>query len=240
MRNNIVENVIVRLLRESHAAQTMGQAAFVKQSPRDITAVLYDQNQILDNISFFKKHLVDNDKIMSFLIKNVYKGVVQIKPPTGGPCRQAWQVTAVAGKGLGKTLYGLGYALSPSGLLMSDRKNVSPSARAAWTKAYNSGREKLPLDDVSMHDEKGEPTWRHTNHTPDPEDDCAAFSEFSGEQLNYAYKKEGWEDSLLDFLETNHKMTMGELAKLDKSWPSNIEEILWTFSRDFWDTQYMP
>lgn len=240
MNHQLLENVFSRLLHESHAAKTLGQAAFVKRNSGDITAVLYDQNQILDNMSFFKKHIIDNNKVMSFLIKNVYKGVVQIKPPTGGPCRQAWQVTAAAGKGLGKTLYGLGYALSPSGLLMSDRKNVSVSARAAWTKAFNSGREKLPLDDVSMHDEKGEPTWRHANHTTDPEDDCAAFSDFSGEQLNYAYKKEGWEDSLLDFLETNHKMTMGELAKIDKDWPGNIEEALWTFSVDFWDTLYTP
>jgi hypothetical protein len=239
-RRSLFENVIIRLLYESHAEKTIGQAVFIKKYSDEITAVIYDQNALLNNVSFLKRNMFDNKKIKQFLINTVYKGIVQIKPPTGGNCHGAWQVSAAAGPGLGKTLYGLGYALSPSGLLMSDRKNVSQSARGAWSKVFSSSRKKLPLDDSSMHDSAGNSIAYHPNHTPETDDDCAAFSVETGEQLNYAYEKEGWEDGLLNFLEKNHEMTMSEFAQIGRDWPGNLEEIIWTFAPDFWDTLYVP
>jgi hypothetical protein len=125
-----------------------------------IRVVLYSPAEILGDVDRFRRgaFLHDEDD------EGIVKGYARFKQPDH-PCNGAWEVTSIAGRGLGKLLYGLGYELTPNGRLMPDRMYTSGEARSAWSGAAGKGLKGFPLDDA------GAPVDKQL--TPDePEDDC--------------------------------------------------------------------
>lgn len=129
-------------------------------------------------------------------------GFGQYGPPPRGKAWGAWEVTRAAGPGYGKIVYGLGYALSPKGLLMPDRSTVSPSAEAAWRKASTT-RESLPLDAMPPE-----------NRTDTREDDVDSLHDEEGKEfLDRAYRSQGWERTMSDKLFAEGEKTLEALLE---------------------------
>lgn len=210
---SLLEKIYKRLIRESHAQQIMGLAALVYiDNKGNKEAVIYDPNKA---ISYLENDGEQHMRLSEEDIKYVYsqliiKGLITIRK-SSNPCNGAEEVAYSAGPGFGKTVYGLGYALSDSGILIPDRKSVSKEAQAAWAKVYaNPQRKKKPLDNVNSPDEE--------KITPgDPSDDCKVHNPWKSMKgdldnpINYSYESEGWEKSMLDYLKTTHEQAMADL-----------------------------
>jgi hypothetical protein len=218
----------VSLLRESSGfgedlAVVVRSAGSLKQ------AIIYDADVLFSKIDGLEK-LSQGDGmtpvIRAHLADTFVKGFIEVGPPRGmghrsaGPCNGAWMVYRSAGPGYGKIVYGVGFALSPSGRLIPDRLDVSDSAKAGWDKQFTGGRGRLPLDDIDAHRDGG--TIRpHPNHTDDPSDDCMVFKDLSYEddgasydndqQLNYSYDAVGWEVAELEKMSQKHQDLMSQL-----------------------------
>lgn len=135
-----------RLIREALTDEEL--ALYVWRYPSYIKVVLYSPSELL-GLDWSNRFEIP---------KSVLRGSAGFGQ-TDKPCRRAWQVSSIAGIGFGKLLYGLGYALVPSGRLMPDRDFSSKRAKDAWTRS--AGKMKgLPLDDVE------------NPKTPEKEDDC--------------------------------------------------------------------
>lgn len=188
----INEAVLRRLLMEAAGINPDGLAAFIHTKTKGISVTLYDMSKT--------QRIVDSGKMRS--PQDMQKGVVgfiSVRRPSGEwECAGAWEVDLIAGPGRGKEMYGLGYAVSPSGRLMSSRSAVSQQAGSAWEKAFKKGRGVLKLDD------KDDPK------TDDPSDDCKVHSvddydcDEERDQLNWVYGPEGWEQGFLSALQANH------------------------------------
>ena len=196
LKKIIREEVERSRLRESlDDVRTSDMAAVTLDTGTSRTAVIYNVEAMITALG--RRMLDDTFKVV---------GVVQISEPKGAPCRGAWMIRAIAGPG--KIMYGLSYAMSPTGLIVPDRSSVSPSATAAWRgySAKATSGNMLPLDDASMHTSSGKSKGPHPNHTDDPEDDC--FTSHDEEFLNAAYRGPGGEKALLDRLTNNHERAM--------------------------------
>lgn len=196
----VLENVYRRLLREASldSVNTSDMAAMVDDSGNSRIAVVYSVSKLLDAV---KRGSYAKDK-------NYVIGFVKVSEPKGAPCRKAWQVKGIAGPG--KIVYGLAYALSPSGLIVPDRSDVSPAASSAWLGYANKTDEKniLPLDDAD-HPKKGSDPYHDEHHTEDPNDDC--YTAHEEEHLNAAYRGPGGEGALLDRLVDSHESVIKRL-----------------------------
>jgi hypothetical protein len=198
---SIIERVYARLLRESSldGLDTSGMAAVVDDGGNYRTAVVYRVPEV-------SSRRTPQSEIPA---KDIV-GFVKVAQPRGAACRGAWQVKGITGPG--KLVYGLAYALSPSGLVMPDRSDVSPQASSAW-KAYaaKSGPQNiLPLDDAD-HPKRGTDKQHDKYHTEDPQDDC--YTSHSEDHLNAAYRGPGGEGALLDRLMDAHEALMSKLKK---------------------------
>jgi hypothetical protein len=196
LKKIIREEVERSRLRESlDDVRTSDMAAVTLDTGTSRTAVIYNVEAMITALG--RRMLDDTFKVV---------GVVQISEPKGAPCRGAWMIRAIAGPG--KIMYGLSYAMSPTGLIVPDRSSVSPSATAAWRgySAKATSGNMLPLDDASMHTSSGKSKGPHPNHTDSPEDDC--FTSHDEEFLNAAYRGPGGEKALLDRLTNNHERAM--------------------------------
>lgn len=191
--SRLTEEVCRRLLRE-------------KSREEDLAAVVdfdYGANVIVYDVSLLKAALKDYaadeeaDLAEKIVARQAIRGIIDVGPAED-PCNGAWVVSAVAGKGLGKILYGLAYALSPSGLIAPDRRKgkVSPDAQAAWRKVAAGGRERVKMDDVD-----------HPK-TPQEDDDCKVHGI---DALDAAYRAEGWEKSMKDRLVKAHETLLTDL-----------------------------
>ena len=248
----ITEKIFLRLLKEgqrvdnpgeyAHVMQTRGQALIVRRSSSDITAVIYDQNKLVDNIEALGKDIFveDSETVLQFLMDGIYLGLIQVRKPAN-PCNGAWEVSASLGpsKLLARNVYGLAYDLSPTGSIISDRTSVSGDALSAWRGIYSSKsslergkktpsgrtiRGRKPLDDIQ------------NPKTPPPEDDCKIYP--GEDALNWSYEAEGWEHGMLQFLEKNHEMTMKDLSKINSSFSHNFDEAIFAFIVDFFGKHY--
>lgn len=168
-------------------------AAVVSDTGTSRTAVVYNVDALITALG---RRRLDTLKVV---------GIVQISEPRGAPCRGAWMIRGITGPG--KIMYGLAYAMSPSGLVVPDRSSVSPSATSAWKKySLKADSDKiLPLDDAS-HPKSGTDPYHDKHHTEDPNDDC--FTSHDEEFLNAAYKGPGGEAALLDRLTNNHERAL--------------------------------
>lgn len=192
----IIREEIRRLhLNESlDDVNTSNIAAVTMETGTSKTAVVYNVESMITALG--RRMLDDTFKVV---------GIVQISEPKGAPCRGAWMIRGITGPG--KIMYGLAYAMSPTGLIVPDRSSVSPSARSAW-KGYSTkaGRgDVLPLDDAD-HPAKGVDPYHDAHHTSDPMDDC--YTSHGEDYLNSAYRGPGGESALLDRLMYNHERAM--------------------------------
>lgn len=120
--------------------------------------VLLDRDHLIKACKYYD----DADTFDNF-IKSAFVGVIKIDEPDNA-CNSAWEVKEAGThrKGFGKIVYQLGYWLSPTHTLISDRSAMSQPAFNAWlgwSKKY-SGKE---LDDV-LHPKNN-----------DPDDDCTVW-----------------------------------------------------------------
>lgn len=181
-----------RIIRE---AADVGKdlAAVVDETSNGFKATVYDPVVLEDLV-------LDSPEILSdgpTALKDCIVGRVHIVKPEA-PCWDAMKVASVAGPG--KLMYGLAYALSPSGLLISDREPEAMTAQSisAWRNmATKSSRGRKKLDNIAAP------------ATPEPEDDCDIRPE---EFLNYAYESEGWEGETLRSLQTEHERLVKRLT----------------------------
>ena len=197
----LLESIYKRLLKEASLGEfnTTGMAAVVDESGSSKIAVVYK----VDAIESYKDVSTQID--LSSIV-----GFVKIAPPRGAPCRGAWQVKAIVGPG--KLVYGLAYAMSPTGLIVPDRSEVSPSASNAWKgyAAKTDPKNILPLDDAD-HPKRGTDKQHDKYHTEDPNDDC--YTAHSEDHLNAAYRGPGGESELLDRLMDSHRMMKTRLKQ---------------------------
>lgn len=139
------------------------------------------------------------------IIEKAVVGYGQFGPVRGGgKAHGAWEVYKTAGPGFGKIIYNIGYALSPKGLLVPDRKSVSSRASNFWSKEFHE-KQKLELDALPPH-----------NLTSGDDDDAILHKYRDEQHLNYAYKATGREKPMV-----NRMLRMGS---------SLIKEIVDKFS----------
>jgi hypothetical protein len=146
-----------------------------------------------------KKDPIPLDKSLEFIV-----GYVGCSAPLGGNAWGAWEINAIAGRGYGKILYGIAYALSPKGLLMPDRDVVSDAAKGAWKKASKT-HDSLKLDRRPPN-----------NKTERTIDDAKLHGEKGREYLDRAYKAQGWEKVMFDQLDKAGELLDAEMLKVFK------------------------
>lgn len=181
---------------------TSDMAAVISDTGTARTAVVYNVDAMITALG--KRRLDDTFKVV---------GIVQVSEPRGARCRGAWVIRGITGPG--KIMYGLAYAMSPTGLVVPDRSSVSPSAENAW-KNYSmktTPSNVMPLDDAS-HPKPGTDAYHDKHHTEDPDDDC--FTTHNEDFLNAAYRGPGGEKALLDRLTNNHERVLRMLKATDE------------------------
>lgn len=190
-----------RLIREVLEPNKLALYTYPEDSRgrRVIKVVLYSPTEILGDVEKFKKgsFLYDQDDT------GIVKGYARFQEPEH-PCNGAWEVTSIAGPGLGKILYGLGYSLTPNGRLMPDRHYTSKAGKQAWSRASWSRLSGIPLDD-----EIG-------SLTPDnPEDDCELQKPLEDEGpdplLDVAYEGGALDGGQISGMRAEHSSTANEL-----------------------------
>ena len=168
------------------------------------------------NASFEANEKKEHNSIAAVKIaaKESVVGYISCSPPSRGEAWGAWEVTAVAGKGYGKILYSIGYALSPKGRLMPDRSSVSDDARDAWKKASKT-HASLELDALPP-----------MNKTDTREDDAEVHDEEGFEYLDRVYKATGDENDML-----NRLLAAGEKleADLKKKFKGKEQQVIGLF-----------
>lgn len=234
-----------------HVRTLIPLAVFVQDDGSEKTAILYSPEDVDKLIRQFrdaeKKRKEDYKfywkkiRLADMSIEGAVRGIIQIKEPSN-PCWGAWEVIASAGPGgadIARTVYGLGYALSPSGVIMPDRASVSGAAKAAWARvADKGGRKVLPLDDISLPVER--------RRTPDfPDDDCKLYTGKSKDtdpnknpHLQNAYAAQGWERGMLRFLTAAHESFMDDLAAEDPELPEMLEKYMIKSAYPFFKHHY--
>lgn len=210
--NFLYERVLLRILKEGGEAPDLEGLAAVtfRASETGRTGALYKPDVFLSG--------VESGDPVDEAIQAAVVGYVRVSP-TEHPCRSAWAVTEITGEGYGRLVYGMGYALSPRNMLVSDRTSVSAPAYDSWASAFQrAGKgQKLPLDD-------------HENpKTPSEDDDCVIHGSWldadcSGRDpkpLNYAYRGGSWTRPMLAELEAAHRETLTRLSRF----PGGAESI---------------
>lgn len=186
---SILREYIRAILRES-SVSTKGYAIIVGDSfydPDAKEASLIDIDKFMSGMSKPPKtSLMTQLDVAKSAAKESVVGYISFGPPKHGQAWGAWEVTRAVGRGYGRLLYSIGYALSPNGLLMPDRVSVSDSAIDGWRKA-SATRDSLQLDPLPPE-----------NKTDTKVDDAEVHDEEGLEFLDRAYKAQGWEKAAVD------------------------------------------
>ena len=173
MKMRLIERVYLRLLEQS---STENLAVFDTATDRTRTAYIYDPQA------------VDPESEPG----SAARGYISIRQPVE-PCNKAWIVVGSWGRGLGDVVYPIGFALSPSGRLISDRGSASIGAMSRWQIYYDDrGWKKLPIDDVE-HPPENASDFHDKHHTEKTSDDCRAYAieKPALDYLNYTYDPKG-------------------------------------------------
>ena len=226
----LASKIYARLLAE--AVSTSNLAVLVDEGSQQKRAVIYNITQLMK----FASEGGDFDDPEAAVDAGVVEGYIMIEKPKD-PCNRAWEVKFTAGPGLGKIVYGIGYALSPSGALISDRSSVSSAAVGGWSKAFSSDRPKKPLDDMS-HPAPGSDRFHDAHHTEDDASDDCKPSRQSIELLNYSYHAEGWEKPMLNSLKAAHVGVRKMLAEINRELPRTVTWTLFAAANHFFDMSY--
>jgi hypothetical protein len=214
---NLLREYVRGVLLES--VSTEGLAVFTGEGffdPQAVEAVLVDIAKFEEELAeaTSQSSLFSRLDAAKFAATKSVVGYISFGPPEHGQAWGAWEVTRSAGRGYGKILYAIGYALSPKGLIMPDRRSVSFSARAAWEKA-SKNHDSLPLDALPPE-----------NKTDTTEDDAEIHDEEDYPFLDRAYKAQGWEKGTVSRLIAAGKSLEG---KLEKKFKGKAEQIVAKF-----------
>jgi hypothetical protein len=225
MRKLLKEYIAAVLLESSPDESGLG--ALVKKEGDEIEVVLFKYDALYSAMS---KRSPDED-VFNFLKNNIFDciaGYGVFTLPEKGEAYGAYEVTHAAAPGLGKILYGMGYGLSPSGLLMPDRdKNaVSPDADQAWKRA-SSSRKSMRLDSLPPN-----------NKTKNPEDDAVLHNVPGKEHLDYVYKAQGWEKSMTSSLVSKGETALKELSDDVNRDVNVLRHVFVAGGRNFFANQY--
>ena len=206
-----------RIIREA-AGVGKDLAAVVDENSSGFKATVYDPVKLEDLV-------LDSPAVLSdgpTALKGCIVGRVQIIKPQE-PCWDAMMISSIAGPG--KLMYGIAYALSPSGLLISDRDSMTSDAVSAWKRMSTKGtRGRKKLDNVFP-----------PHATPETEDDCLLLPD---EFLNYAYESEGWEKETLQSLQVEHERLVKRLTTGGKLSKLHIELAISSAGFAYFQTQY--
>lgn len=201
-KDMLLESVYRRILAEGSAPDVSGLAAYVYDGGDGPAAVVYRIDDAWAEIQTIKAGRGQGRPSPSAV------GHVELEALTKG-YSGAYKVGITVGPGIGKVIYGLAFALSPTGKIVSDRWMVSPEARAGYEKALRSGRPATPIDD-----EEHNPSHFHSAaHTPDPSDDGKLYRGYDGDPvLDMVYGSEGWEKPMLGRLTHEHDNLVQQLT----------------------------
>lgn len=213
-----------RIIREAAGVENLNTdelAAMLTEDAGGARVVVYHPIPIENMMRKSPGDVFDRSPDLMEKLKSYVVGWVQVVDP-GPPCWDAKMIASIAGPG--KLMYGLAYALSPSGLLISDRESMTPVAISAWRNMSSKGsHHKKKLDNVS------EPA------TPEPDDDCILRPE---EFLNYAYEAQGWEMGALETMNDNHEAVIGRVTKSGVLSRDEVEKALDTAGLSYWRARY--
>ncbi|MBM5801018.1 MAG: hypothetical protein FJ077_09350 [Cyanobacteria bacterium K_DeepCast_35m_m2_023] len=207
IRLSELRDMIRKMLgRDELALYTYDESSHLGTAVKKV--ILYSPAGVFDDFTAFMTDSFLNDEDDTGIVK----GYARFQQPEL-PCNGAWEVTSIAGRGLGKILYGLGYSLTPSNRLMPDRHYTSGEAAGAWKGAATKGLKGIPLDDESG------------TLTPDnKEDDCEL-------QKPIKYDEEGNIDSsggpdpLLDVAYEGGELDSGQIEKLLSAHEKVVDEL---------------
>ena len=207
-----------RIIRES-VGEGEGLAAYVTEDYNGFKATVYHPAPV-ENMMRKSAGYVD-DEMMAKLKKYIVGRVQVLKPME--PCWDAMMIASIAGPG--KLMYGVAYALSPSGFLISDRDSMTPDAVSAWKRMVaKRDRGKKKLDDI------------HPPHqTPEPEDDCVLRPE---DFLNYAYESQGWEEGELRLMQGEHDRLVSSVTKDGTLSRDEVENALAKAGLSYFQARY--
>jgi len=174
-------------------------------------------------------------------VDRAVSGFISIKAPYRHPCNGAWSIVASWGPGIGEAVYGTGYVMSPTHMLIPDRKGVSASAAGAWKKAFaKSSIIKTPVDNAEDHT-SGTPhdpqrkdylnRLGFEDHTEDPADDCNLYRAYTTrdpekfEHLNFYYDASpdiGRYSQMLEKMKKRHEEVMDSIeASIERKYDSD-------------------
>ena len=225
---HIIESIYRRLLSESAMPDISNLAVKAEYNEQGGDAILFKVDE--ESLEILKGVALNKLTGTSLARDGVIVGMISISK-SSYPCWDAFEVNESAGPGYGKILYGLAFAMSPSGRIMSDRNMVSKAARAGWAKASQS-RTALQFDDV------GDPK------TSSKEDDCEVYTGKKGEILNVALEEQGWERAMLDKLVSRGEQVIDTLTEklsgdaTPQAIKARLELALRVGSGDFFDSKY--
>lgn len=151
--------------------------------------------------------------------EGVIVGVIEvgeIEYEERGPCLGSWQVSRVAGPRYAELLYGLGFALSPKGLLTSDRNEVALGAEKVWARQHAMGRTRRQLAPMSA------------------KSNASCFGYEDALDLNYVYEAEGWERALLRRLELRTSLPLSRLKTSLSVSKRDLFDVIAETSWFFW------
>lgn len=189
MDKGLLRQYIKLLILEDVGAPTTTTLALVKTPRgRGIVVAILRYDLLYKSLYSVNNNDIKNlEKYLYDTVKNCTVGYGEFGPSREpGRAYGAWEVYRTAGPGYGKILYSVGYAYSPTGMLMPDRSSVSGKASSFWKKEFQT-REKLKLDELPPN-----------NLTSGSEDDSSLYTNPSDQHLNYAYKSFGWEKPMAD------------------------------------------
>jgi hypothetical protein len=213
MRLTELRKIVGTLMTEGENTEQL--AMIVDDEGGMKTVLLYSPQAVVDAVKKIIAPMGEEDDIdtdaLTDAIDSSARGMIKIKAPKD-PAYGAWEVISSAGKGYGKLLYGLAYALAPNDCVIPDRNKVSPDARAGWQKTAASGRPKKKLDN------------RDDPKTPEKHDDSKVYGG-KDEYLDYAYCETSSDSTEAQLLNKNHETTLQTLYDMLKRWYGKPEHI---------------
>ena len=235
MNSRILEAVYQRLLKKS-APSVTDLAVTIEVLGAQSSATVYSPSsltRVFESGAYptFATGSVKNYRALQKF--DVIRGYVMIDRPDM-PCNNAYEVKMSAGPGIGKVIYGVAFALSPSGILIPDRMSVSSLAQRGWS-AQVDRRKKKPLDD-GEHPAKGADPFHDAHHTKKSTDDCDTHTGL--DFLNYSYESEGWEPGLLRTMKKNHKAMMAWIDANADVPSADVEAAIMYYGPDFFEEKY--
>lgn len=209
---SLLRSYIRRVIREASSPEDyLSLAAHVVRGENTASAFIYDP----EVIKVIPPELSQEDLRAAFVPG--LRGGIHISEPLAedGNCNGAWEVTGswVKNKGSdGRMVYGIAFAMSPTGILMPDRTSVSPSARGGWNRFAGKGYPSKSLDD-RQHKKCG-PEGLNTHTPDDSSDDCYVYGDPKHPYVDRTYQhpdREIWAN-VLKSMEANHEETMMQVS----------------------------